>query len=515
MAEGHAGGAYARLDKTENYVGQALTNLGNVAFRDRQVKQQRADKIKEEKDAEYKSYGSPEFKAIATNNTSLNDLTSKQALLAQQKYLEFKDVAINTDDREKKAQAIQGMQKIKNSFDYSAQFPTMLNNIRAEIVKGRDNGSLDETSANEMLQSADQLNKGQANLRYDAGGNIKFDVYDKEGKITNENQTYESYLSSINALRKSTYNDDLLKYQQKYKVDEITTKDANGREVVDQRVNRTVGSKDYNNALEYAQSILSKENERKIIAREHNIDPNDAQKLQEFVTNDVLNSIQSKYSNKQDPNLALEREKEARRIREKANDDAKNELNRTLENPSEFKQDTYLIVDGVKTKMPTGTKNIAVKDYVSGDPKKDHKRINTFHVKKGSDGKVQIFGEVETIRTVNSTEKQTTLSDKGLKERKANKAKFPKATDEELNAMIDPLDVIDVTTSQKENPKTVINFGRNQAELAKYLPKGVDANKEIRTILKRAGINPDTASKGNKTIEKEKPTKAKKEIKGF
>ena len=325
MAIGKAGGSYATTDKTENYIGDAIQYGQEVSFRNRQFKQEQADKAKAEKDAEYKSYGSPEFKAIATNNTSLNDLTSKQALLAQQKYLEFKDIAINTNDREKKAQAIQGMQKVKNSFDYSSQFPTMLNNIRAEIVKGRDNGSLDEMSSNEMLQSADQLNKGQANLRYDEGGNIKFDIYNKEGKITNENQTYESYLSSINALRKSTYNEDLLKYQQKYKVDEITTKDANGREVVDQRVNRTVGSKDYNNALEYAQSILSKENERKIIAREHNIDPNDAQKLQEFVTNDILNSLQSKYSNKQDPNLALEREKEARRIREKANDDVKDE----------------------------------------------------------------------------------------------------------------------------------------------------------------------------------------------
>lgn len=332
---GKSGGSYATVNRSANYLGGAMQNAQDNAFRFRQERKQIKDDAKAEKEAEAKSYGSPEFKAIATNNSSLNDLTSKQAIESQQSYLKFKDKALNAKTPNEKAEAIQGMQKVKNSFDYTQQFPTILNARRAEILKGKSEGLYDEASANEMLNSADQMNKGQANLRYDEAGNIRFDVYDKDGKIINENQTIESYLSSLNPLKKSTYNDDLLKYQSKYKVDETTTRDKNGLEITDQRVDRTVGSKDYNNAREYAQGIISKQNEREILAREHNIDPNDTEALIDFVTNDALNSLQSKYSKKEDPNLALNRVKEANDEAQRKKDNAFREKQLALQKAKE------------------------------------------------------------------------------------------------------------------------------------------------------------------------------------
>jgi len=90
---------------------------------------------------------------------------------------------------------------------------------------------------------------------------------------------------------KSTYKEDLQKYAKDYEVSKTTTQDYSGREIIDQRVNRNPGSRDYNNAMEYAKVIISKPNERKIIARENKIDQNDEEALLKFITNDILNAI--------------------------------------------------------------------------------------------------------------------------------------------------------------------------------------------------------------------------------
>jgi hypothetical protein len=490
---------YATTDKSPNYLGQAISELGDISFRDRQEKKQDEEKKQRKIQDESNGYGSPEFKAIATNNSSINDLTSKQAVLARQKFLEFKQKTLYEDDPVKKSEYIQGMQRVKNSFDYSSQFPIMLNKIRADIVEGKEKGVYDEMSANENLNSADQLNKGQANLRYDDSGNIRFDVYDKDGKILNENQTFESYISSLNPLKKSTYNDDVLKFASKYKIDETTTKDMSGREIIDQRVDRSEGSKDYDNALEYAQGILSRENERKIIAREHNIDVNDDKKLEEFVVNDLLNGLQSKYSDKQDTDL-IQRKAEFKYKK------AKDTRDEAKENP-EFGKISVSVSKNAQilgdVKAPVGTKKISYSGLINGDPKKAYQQMTDIAVVKTKKGFV-VTGKVKSFGGENVSTKETKYKQSYYD--KLNWLKnHPNASDTEKEKNTpDETDILSETTTQKQIPSRYIRFGKNATEVAEFLKgKNMTVDELQRQAIIDAGYNPDEKF-NKKEIEKEK-----------
>jgi hypothetical protein len=501
---------YATLDKNQDYIGDSLAYNRDSKNRFNEQDRAKKEQFETNKHKESNDYGNPDFKAVATNNSSINDLTSKQAVLAQQKFLEFKQKALNEYDPVKKAEYIQGMQRIKNSFEYSSQFPTMLNKIRADIVEGKEKGVYDEMSANENLNSADQLNKGQANLRYDEAGNIRFDVYDKYGKVINENQTFESYASSLNPLKKSTYNDDVLKFASKYKIDETTTKDMNGRETIDQRVNRTVGSKDYNNAMEYAQGILSRENEKKIISREHNIDINDDKKLQEFVVNDLLNGLQSKYSDKQDPNLTLDRAKEARRIREKANDDSKDEqsFTTTPEIPLNFtnagvkqNKDLVLTVENGKAKPSISftNKNGTVLNYQNVIPQKvsrvknkdgkyvyvteiSHLKPTKIYAKGGeelSDGSIAKKGQLVDNQLVQTSETVTLREANALLLLKSKSIK----TKEDLRNIF-PKEKVDTAPIKKQEIKKEIS----RADLSLKAKASGYSTKEYEALLIKNGV---------------------------
>ncbi len=317
MAIGHSGGAYGTTERSPNYLGQAINNVEDNAFRYRAEKRLNEEKVKAEKEAEKEKVKMPDLKNVATLNGNLEKTKAKYAIDTQNAFIEAQKIVETSKDPIEKANAVAKIQNLKNNYDMLNSYGTQLND-RTKYIAENKGTKYDEQSAEQVLYSAIMAGKGYSDIRIEPDGQIKFDVLDENGKIIEANQTFASHLAKMNeVLPKSTYNEDLLKYQSKYKVDKTTTGDATGRVITDQRVDRKEGSKDYNNALEYAQAILSKDNERKIIARSHNIDPNDTKALEKFVTNDLLNSLPSEYSNVADSDLQFQKTKEATRKAEK------------------------------------------------------------------------------------------------------------------------------------------------------------------------------------------------------
>ena len=142
MAVGKAGGGYAQLSSTPNYVGEALTNLGNVAFRDRQFKQEQADKVKAQKAAEQKAINDKvdaikpmDLKTATTLNDNLEVFKTKAAFEIQRNDLALQDEIALAKDKNKVADLTAKRANLKLAYDKLIDFSTNINARRADIEK--------------------------------------------------------------------------------------------------------------------------------------------------------------------------------------------------------------------------------------------------------------------------------------------------------------------------------------------------------------------------------------------
>lgn len=307
-----------------NAIGDALTQVENVGFRNRQ-EQLAKDKLKREKDdADLKELDeyNKKFGVNITGNQSIDDTTTGYAMRAKQEVGDLTRQIQQTTDFNKKSQLMALRSKKVQSFDILKQIPDMLIKQGDEIAKGVEAGKYDPESVNLIQDKFKSLEQGKVHYYTDDAGNLRFTTYkvNDAGEpvgVIDKDQSVAELLKSLNPDLKSNYRDIVSKYHNEYKPDVITTTDANGTKIVDGRVNMNKGSKDYINAQENAVAILSTPTELKKVSKISGIPTTDLEGLKNYVTNDLLSGVKSTYENSKDASLMFQKSKDAKDRAEK------------------------------------------------------------------------------------------------------------------------------------------------------------------------------------------------------
>lgn len=314
MAQGHEGGAYARLDKTENYVGQALTNLGNVAFRDRQFKQEQADKVQSQKAAQAKALQDeanavkiPDLKTVTSLNSNLERLKTKTASDIAGKVVAIKNEINNTNDRSKVSDLQAKLSQANLAFDTLNDFSTKVNDNIKYLVDNKD--KIDPDSYDEQMAKYTMAAKGYGQIRLDDNMHPIFDATDENGNVLKEEGSANKSLSDFfvnnaqNLMLKSTFNDD---------VDKVVDKIGKKETVND------LGEKTYTKVRPSPEAIataketlfnelLNKKNNVYRVSKDNNIKSNDTEGLRaivnktidsklDFTTKNQINTAQENFN---------------------------------------------------------------------------------------------------------------------------------------------------------------------------------------------------------------------------
>jgi len=314
-------GSFATTEAPKDPLLDTLQNIEQVGFQKRAEKRLTDDiKAKERKaqiDEDVAWDG--KFDPTIVGNSKIDDPMLNMSFKAKNRVGQIRqELRSKALPYEKEVALRSEMNKIAQSFDVANQTPKIIMERAKEIAKNIDKYDQQEVSVIESI--AKQLETGKYEVNYDdqGVGRVKIFKTDESGKPIGilKETTLADLANEFQPTLKSTYKEDLQKYAKDYEVSKTTTQDYSGREIIDQRVDRRPGSRDYNNAMEYAKVIISKPNERKIIARNNNLDPNDEQGMLKFITTDILNAIPDEYSNKADARLAFDRAKEAKKEKE-------------------------------------------------------------------------------------------------------------------------------------------------------------------------------------------------------
>ena len=300
MAQGHAGGAYAKLERTPNYVGEALTNLGNVAFRDRQFKQENEDKVKAQKAAEQKAINDKvdaikpmDLKTATTLNDNLEVFKTKAAFEIQRNDLALQDEIALAKDKNKVADLTAKRGNLKLAYDKLIGFSENINARRADIEKNPE--KYDPDSLNEYMTKSIMRGKGYGSLRFDQNYNPIFDDTDENGNVLKteggQNRSLSGFLAENedNLMLKSTFNDDLKKA-----VDDLgvkTTQTENGTQTTKISTPTEEAKKVAKEA--FINEFLNKKNNRYRFSKDNNLDS----KNEDVLRQEVGSLFDSKISN--------------------------------------------------------------------------------------------------------------------------------------------------------------------------------------------------------------------------
>lgn len=346
---GHQGGSYAQLDKTENYVGQALTNLGNVAFRDRQFKQEQADKVQAQKAAQAKSdldarqkeiddldKLNKEHPLIKTGQDKIDNPNLRSAFEFKKVYADARANYLKTGNPDDVAK----YQNALSSLDGLSKLPEMYNAFSADLTKGSAEGLYNTHSAEKKAKILDLFQKGNYTYSPDKNGNPLISVYDTDenGKVSDivANQlTGEQILQKMKPIQSFNYNGEsgqkgsqsfienfkqsLGTEQEVYKNGKITKEFPNGEALAKKATDDLLKNDDQ----VYQMAILSGIEPRDKVSE---YKPEELQLIKQKVEKDLIDRLpKSERPDYEAQRIALEREKEARRIKEKAKDDAKDD----------------------------------------------------------------------------------------------------------------------------------------------------------------------------------------------
>lgn len=304
MAEGHAGGAYARLDKTENYVGQALTNLGNVAFRDRQFKQEQDDKVKAQKVAQAKvlqdesnAVKMPDLKTVTSLNSNLERLKTKTASDIAGKVVAIKREIENTQDRGKIADLQGKLSQGNLAFDVLNDFSTKVNDNIKYLVDNKD--KIDPDSYDEQMAKYTMAAKGYGQIRLDDNMHPVFDSTDENGNVLKEEGSTNKSLSDFfvnnaqNLMLKSTFNDDLKKV-----VDDLGKKET-VNDVGDKTITNITPTEEAKKVAKenFFKEFLNKKNNRYRFSKDNNLDSKNEEVLKQKVEELFDSKISTTYKN--------------------------------------------------------------------------------------------------------------------------------------------------------------------------------------------------------------------------
>lgn len=456
MAVGRTG-SFATLQAPNDPLLDTLQNIEQVGFQKRAEDRLVADKKKAEEDkqlAEDVAWDG-KFDPTIVGNSKIDDPMLSMAFKAKEQVgqirRELKNPNLSYDE---KVRLNSKLNRISQSFDVANQTPKLLLQKAQEIAKNINN--LDPEGVNIVEGIAKQLETGKYEMNYDENGTARIKIFktDENGKPIGvlKETTLGNLINEFNAPPKSTYKEDLLKYAQAYKTSSTKTTDASGRTIFDKRVDRKPGSRDYNNAMEYAKTILVKPHERNKIAKISGIDVNDEQKLLEYATKDILQAIPDEYENLQDPRLLFDKQKEAKK-------DSEKEI--IIGRPTEIKDDGKY-ASGVK--MQKGTKSHPLGNVIidSGQGKKQ--KATNVYVSPG--GKMYLRVEETGFEGVSQNEKVP--NERGLATlKKTNPKTGKKYTEDDLL----PEEFKTVTVSDKKPVVKMLDFGKDGPEIGRFALK--------------------------------------------
>ena len=325
MAIGKVGSFATDTPLQRNYVGEALSEVEDNSFRYRAEKRLEDEKKKADEDAKLRelSEWNKSVKADLTGYGSV-DLPIKEYLMRiKQEGGDLTQKMMNPSLPFNERVKIMGERDaMVSGIDYLKQIPTLLNSTLSEIHEGVKSGKYDADSEDQALKTIKAISQGDFKID-PSSGNPVVTVWERDEKgnpikIIADKQNFGDFMKeNLTPNLKSNYRDVVAKFGEKYTPDKTVTKDSNGREILDQRVNMTKGSKDYINAQENAKALLMQEHERDAVAKISGLKKDDYEGLLDYATNDMLRGVPSVYEDKKDPNLALARQKEAREAREK------------------------------------------------------------------------------------------------------------------------------------------------------------------------------------------------------
>lgn len=293
MAEGAIGkvGSYATVDPSPDYLGNALNNVEDNAFRYREEAQKNADKKKLEDEEKVKELElvNQKFKPTITGNQTMDDMSLPFAYEAKQKYADLQRQYDQAKTYQEKAD-IKGQQgRIMQSFDTFQQVPKMLNEKRVEILDGIEKGKYNSRSIDEVTNLLKAVETGKGRVYLDEYSNPVVDLYDvdESGNITGivkKGQSIANIISSVDpklAFNYETYKDTALK---NVKPEEYGSQ--TGANVVK---GTKVSDSNKEQAKTYAEVIINDPD--KLYEAQYLFKENDPEKLRAKLENDFITSI--------------------------------------------------------------------------------------------------------------------------------------------------------------------------------------------------------------------------------
>jgi hypothetical protein len=186
MSIGKAGGAYAKIDKTQNYLGEAIQRNQDLSFRNRQEKAQR-EQVKTDLERQRQNDLSKEFEASAqfrkenpfvrTGISSIDAQNRQTAENAYRKHVEAKRNFAKTGDNQYLAEA----ENIYSSLKQASEFPTEYNTFKEGLSKGIQSGQYNLHSA-QLAEQQLQNDMGNIVQDFDANGNRTFTIIKSDEK---------------------------------------------------------------------------------------------------------------------------------------------------------------------------------------------------------------------------------------------------------------------------------------------------------------------------------------------
>lgn len=338
MAIGHSKGAYGTINRSPNYMGEALSQNADLKYRYDVLNEGRAVKKEKAKQDELDKVAIPDLKNIATLNSNLEKAKAKAALETRQSFLDAQNAINNAKTTEEKQLAYAKANNAKNTFDNLNSFSTQILDKTKYLTDNFD--KLDELSSSKAMQKLLMAGKGYGDIEQQEDGQVMFTPLDEKGNPLGDKQTLAGFLASIEdeVLKKSTFSEELVKSVNS--VGKLTKVDDLGNQTIED-IGVTPENKEVSKNA-FIKSFLGDDSNRRIYARDNNIKENDTEAIVKSVSDlydSKFDETHKKTFNTAIMNYKAGRDDEAyqrwKDAQEKAEKDAKeNEKKPNIQEPS-------------------------------------------------------------------------------------------------------------------------------------------------------------------------------------
>lgn len=308
-----------------NYLGDALAQVDNMEFRNRQEKLAKDKAKKDEEEAKLKEYALYDSK-LKSDYTNVNNIDSKinDYLYSQKEQSAQANKILSNPNstREQKIQAMSLKNGILNNIDQLDQAVKFFNTNNKNLEEGVRAGKYDQSSLDNMQKVLGAI--GQGDVRFgNKNGVLTVSAYERSAdgtptKVIADSEPLGEFVRNhLTPDLKSNLEEQIAKYHTEYPASSTKTTDANGTTIFHKGIDPTKGSKDWNNATEKAVGILSNEPELKRASKKYNLPITDVEGIASKLRDDLLNGVPTQDENIKDASLIWQKNKDAKDRAEK------------------------------------------------------------------------------------------------------------------------------------------------------------------------------------------------------